>query len=1306
MGAGLVSIVIPTVNAKIFKKCIDSVVGYTKSNYELVIVCDTPNEDKRTLLKEIKAKIVINESRVGVPKALNQGLEAATGDYIMLMNDDIIIQTEDWLAPLVRTLKEHPEFGIVCPRVIHPDCDEKNFFAAIGECSLISRELLNKIGRFDESEEFSLLCSDGDYYMRCKQEGYKIVGINDISVKHLIAQTIRPELTEEKLQAPMRILTGRYGNAIKVDQHRHLVYSVAEDKIILKGEMLELGGGNNPQFHPNIDVRSGYGVDIVANLEERLPIEDESYSGVWCQYTLEHISWRKVRDFIKEIYRILKPNGKLTVITANLKEQAKVLANSPKWEGDYESRLIFGDQDYADNTHKFGLSPEYAERLFSEVGFQVKVEPHPNCLTDMVIQAEKGVPMIDRFTWIKDKIKELNPETILDIGCSDCPITYGMTNCTWVDSSPYEKIVTDMRPFGRTPIPKDKYYQTSAEDLPFENKSFDLALATELLEHASNPVKALDEIKRVAKNVIITVPNEYEWDEKWKPFTNIGHVRHYTEQMLKQHLKEAKINKYSLEKLSYDGWAFYTIVANLGDISLVKKVIKPNTTLNVYNEIHNSALPTTLTNDHLKIALLSTPFLTVPPRNYGGLERIVYDTSYCLAKLGHDVTVFAPDGSKVEGCKMEYFGPAIEKTDVNWLDAERNAANIVIDRIINNDYQILHGHNWFGMEYAIKVRKPDLKTCHTHHGGLNLDWWGSSKPPFALNLIAISNWMQSVYSQQGFTSRVVYNGIPLEEYGYKAEKGDRLCYDRNTEVLTLDGFKPFSEVTLKDSVATLNPSSNRIEYMNPIDTQKFYYNGKMVHFHGNSYNLLVTPEHKVYCEFGYHGKKDSRKWRLITALELYQQWKYGRFRIRRSGKWLGEELEYFILPSVKNKEHRFLGSFPGLGLGRRYKAETTEKIIPEKKIPIEIWLRFFGWWITEGYAKENANGHYSVVLRQTNLENSNEIESIIAELGYNYYKSIGKDGCNSFEINNKQLCSYLTQFGNSKDRRIPSHIKKLSPKYLRILMDTMLLGDGSQEEGKTSSFTTSSRKLADDFQEILLKVGLPGSIYTYDKGKTLPQYVITISGCVPDPTICNKPELVEYEGPVFDITVPNNHIIFVRRNGKAVWSSNCFVGRLDSFKRPHIAIEVAKQVGLGLDIVGGSFVNDIPYMEQVKQACDGKNIKLYLDASHTEKIALMQSAKAVIFPSLMGEPFGLITPEANACGTPVIGSRDGAIPEILQDGVSGFICDTVDEMVSAVKKIDSIRPEDCRKNAERFSREISAVNYVEAYRNIISGAEW
>lgn len=169
-----------------------------------------------------------------------------------------------------------------------------------------------------------------------------------------------------------------------------------------------------------------------------------------------------------------------------------------------------------------------------------------------------------------------------------------------------------------------------------------------------------------------------------------------------------------------------------------------------------------------------------------------------------------------------------------------------------------------------------------------------------------------------------------------------------------------------------------------------------------------------------------------------------------------------------------------------------------------------------------------------------------------------------------------------------------------------------------------------------------------------------------------------------------------------------FVGRLDSFKRPHIAIEVAKKAGLGLDIVGSSFVQDPAYLESVKQACDGKKVKLYLDLPREETAKFYQNAKATIFPSKMGEPYGLIVPESCACGTPVLGSKEGAIAETIQDGVNGFLCDpdNVDEFVQAVKKVDGIDPKDCRKRAEFFSKENMAKAYVERFEEILRGDEW
>lgn len=165
-----------------------------------------------------------------------------------------------------------------------------------------------------------------------------------------------------------------------------------------------------------------------------------------------------------------------------------------------------------------------------------------------------------------------------------------------------------------------------------------------------------------------------------------------------------------------------------------------------------------------------------------------------------------------------------------------------------------------------------------------------------------------------------------------------------------------------------------------------------------------------------------------------------------------------------------------------------------------------------------------------------------------------------------------------------------------------------------------------------------------------------------------------------------------------------FVGRFDRFKQPHVAIEVAKKTGLGLDLVGGSFVRDQAYLEKVKDMCDGEQIRIHFDAPHERKVEFMQRARVLVFPSKMLEAFGLVAVEAMACGTPVIGANDGAIPEVVQEG--GVICNTVDEMVDAVGQIGKISPKMCRRNAEKFSRETMAVGYTKLYKMIVEGVEW
>jgi predicted SAM-dependent methyltransferase len=155
-------------------------------------------------------------------------------------------------------------------------------------------------------------------------------------------------------------------------------------------QVVELGGGDTPQFRPNVDVRPMPTVDLVADLNQPIPLEGNQFDGVFSMYAIEHVSWRSVRTLVAESFRLLKPGGSVVFVTANLQEQARILVEKERWE-DPDIGMVFGDQNYGENAHACGFSPESALRMFREAGFQaVLVLPHPNCGTDMIIEAQKA----------------------------------------------------------------------------------------------------------------------------------------------------------------------------------------------------------------------------------------------------------------------------------------------------------------------------------------------------------------------------------------------------------------------------------------------------------------------------------------------------------------------------------------------------------------------------------------------------------------------------------------------------------------------------------------------------------------------------------------------------------------------------------------------------------------------------------------------------------------------------------------------------------------------------------------------------
>jgi glycosyltransferase involved in cell wall biosynthesis len=169
-----------------------------------------------------------------------------------------------------------------------------------------------------------------------------------------------------------------------------------------------------------------------------------------------------------------------------------------------------------------------------------------------------------------------------------------------------------------------------------------------------------------------------------------------------------------------------------------------------------------------------------------------------------------------------------------------------------------------------------------------------------------------------------------------------------------------------------------------------------------------------------------------------------------------------------------------------------------------------------------------------------------------------------------------------------------------------------------------------------------------------------------------------------------------------------FIGRITQEKAPHLAIEAARRLGVKLIIAGKVAIpEEHRYFEQVlKPMVDGTTVEFVGEADADLKRELYSGARALLLPLQWDEPFGLVMIEAMACGTPAVVFDRGAAPEIVLDGETGFLVDDVDEMVAALRRLDSIDPWRCREHVEsRFSPAALADNYLALYEKILGVKE-
>ena len=385
---------------------------------------------------------------------------------------------------------------------------------------------------------------------------------------------------------------------------------------------------------------------------------------------------------------------------------------------------------------------------------------------------------------------------------------------------------------------------------------------------------------------------------------------------------------------------------------------------------------------------------------------------------------------------------------------------------------------------------------------------------------------KSTYARIG----IVVNVTPLEP-----------CFSSDTQILTKRGWKFFHEIVIGSEVLTMNPETKIAEWQSVERLQSYPYRGDLLHFKGRSIDLLVTPDHHLYVDKRSNSRKNEWKgWHTAKAEEIFGKYNY---RMSRQVIWQSIDIEDQIT----------------IGL---------------RSYPTNIFLKFLGMYLGDGSCYQREKGNYIVKIAAIMEKDYKQVAELFEQLGHkpNY------DG-RSWRIQSKALYEYLKPLGHAHQKYIPQWAKELPSYRLQYLLEGLLESDGCLQ---TKTYTTVSQQLADDVQEIMFKTGSAAIV----RNVGISEEKRVING---NPVINNYPVFkirqstvhlhpkitpethhkVPYTGMVYDVTVPN-HIIFVRRNGKPVWSGNCWEG--------HVTLEFSNTTPLPAKIYANEGVAQMVFL--------------------------------------------------------------------------------------------------------------------------------
>lgn len=342
-------------------------------------------------------------------------------------------------------------------------------------------------------------------------------------------------------------------------------------------------------------------------------------------------------------------------------------------------------------------------------------------------------------------------------------------------------------------------------------------------------------------------------------------------------------------------------------------------------------------------------------------------------------------------------------------------------------------------------------------------------------------------------------------------RAEHLCYDRETEILTPNGWVRFERLPIGLPVAQVDTASLEMTFAEPIDYVHYRYRGPMVRWVSDTVDLLVTPDHRTVMQSEWTVENEPHgAWTVTPASEVP-----ARFYVPQAARWMAPEVATV--------------SFAGVALAG------------------DDYARFMAAWLSAGCTREST---HDVVISQTSGDCAAMMWTLLQRLPFEFRRvpQADRPGHIQFKSSDRRLFDALAPLGTSGQKRVPTGIKQMSARQINEFLHWYAQGDGHYDTHDPSRvpFASQSHGMIDDIQELLIRVTKTASVQTYPNGAQ-------IETRLHDQTMGRgyqwyskvQPEhrsTVPFDDEVFCVSVPTGAVL-VRRNGKPIVSGNCMTMR-------------------------------------------------------------------------------------------------------------------------------------------------------------------